>query len=281
MERVFEPLTATSGIYFEAQKTLDRRTPHQHLQVFESADFGRVFKLDGCNMTSEKDEFLYHENLVHPAAITHPAPRRALIIGGGDGGTAEELLKHPTLDSVRLIELDADVLSVSKDQFAAVHRGAFADRRLTVTVADGLSHLRARTEQYDLILLDLTDPIGPAVALYDADTFALCRDALCPGGAVCLHIGSPIAHPQRVRSIVKALRSVFWCVAPYFCYVPLYGSLWGFAVASLSLDPRRLSAPAVAKRIADRHIGHLQHYNAQIHHAQFALPNYVCDLLRS
>jgi spermidine synthase len=74
---------------------------------------------------------------------------------------------------------------------------------------------------------------------------------------------------------------VFWCVAPYFCYVPLYGSLWGFAVASLSLDPRRLSAPAVAKRIADRHIGHLQHYNAQIHHAQFALPNYVCDLLRS
>src|SRR5258708_14410675 len=118
------------------------QAPFQLLEVYEAAEVGRIFRLDGFNMTSERDEFFYHESLVHPAAVAHPAPKRALVIGGGDGGSSEELLKHPGLE-VHMVELDPDVIEVSKAQFAKVHRGVFDDPRLKVTVGDGLAYLPA------------------------------------------------------------------------------------------------------------------------------------------
>jgi spermidine synthase len=281
--RIDEPLNDTSGAYFDGEKTLDRNTGFQHLEVFNTPDLGRLFKLDGYNMVSEKDEFFYHENLVHPLLIAHPEPRRALIIGGGDGGTAEEVLKHPSIDYVRIAELDGEVVALCREQFASVHRGAFADPRLDVVIEDGLAHLNAvaddRARGYDVILFDLTDPLGPAQSLYSEATFALCRDALRPGGAMSLHLGSPFVHSERVRSIHAALRRVFRHVAALCIHIPMYGSNWALAVASEDCDPRMVSRDTVAHRIANRRLQHLQFYNEDTHHAVFAQPNYLRALL--
>jgi spermidine synthase len=278
-EKILERLTATSGVYFEGTLVERRQTPFQLLEVYETPELGRIFRLDGANMTSERDEFFYHENLIHPAAFAHPAPRKALVIGGGDGGSSEELLKHATVERVHMVELDGAVIEVARAQFARVHRGAFDDPRLEVTVGDGLAYLRATAARYDLVVLDLTDPVGPSVELYSPATFALAKRAMDAGGALTLHLGSPFFHPERVRQTLDNLGQVFAHVAPYFVHIPLYGALWGFACASDTLDPRTLGAEAVERAIEERGVGDLQYYNGEAHRALFALPNYIRTLL--
>jgi spermidine synthase len=279
-EKIFERLNEGSGVYFEATLLERRQTAYQLLEVYETPEFGRIFRLDGFNMTSERDEFFYHENLVHPAAVAHPNPRRALVIGGGDGGSSEELLKHRTLEVVHMAELDPAVIEVSRAQFGAVHRGVFDNPRLKVTVGDGLAYLRETAARYDLVAMDLTDPVGPSVELYSAATFALAKRAMAPGAALMLNLGSPVSHPQRVRTTIATLRQVFNIVTPYLAYIPIYGSIWGFACASDTLDPTLLEPAAVERVISARGLKDLQYYNGETHRAVFALPNYVKALLR-
>jgi len=278
-ERIIERLNDASGAWFEGTLVERRRTPFQLLEVWDTPELGRIFRLDGFNMTSERDEFFYHENLVHPAAAAHPAPRRALVIGGGDGGSCEELLKHSTIELVHMVELDPEVIEVAKAQFGTVHRGAFDDPRLRVTVGDGLAYLRTTGVRYDLVAMDLTDPVGPSVELYSPATFSLARGAMAGGGALVLHMGSPFSHPERVRQTLASLRAVFRVVAPYFVHIPLYGSIWGFACASDSLDPRAVEPAEIDRRLAARGVGDLQYYNGEVHRAVFALPNYVRALV--
>lgn len=274
-EKIDERLNDASGVYFNGRLIERRQTPFQLLEVYETPELGRIFRLDGFNMTSERDEFFYHENLVHPAAVAHPSPRRALVIGGGDGGSSEELLKHPSLERVHMAELDPDVIEVAKAHFGKVHRGAFEDPRLKVTVGDGLAYLRATDVRYDLVCMDLTDPVGPSVELYSPATFALVRGAMTANGALTLHVGSPFSHPERVRQTLANLRQAFRIVTPYFVHIPLYGSIWGFACASDALDPRALGPEQVDRVIAERGLRDLQYYNGDTHRAVFALPNYV------
>ena len=278
-EKIFERLNDASGVWFEGTLVERRQTPFQLLEVYETPELGRIFRLDGFNMTSERDEFFYHEPLVHPAAVAHPHPRRALVIGGGDGGSSEELLKHSTLELVHMAELDPEVIAVSKAQFARVHRGVFDNPRLKVTVGDGLAYLRETDVRYDLVSMDLTDPVGPSMELYSPQTFSLVRRAMAPGGALTLHVGSPFSHPHRVRQTLANLRQAFPLVTTYFAHIPLYGSIWGFACASDSLDPRGVAPEEVERRLAARGVGDLQYYNGEVHRALFALPNYVKALV--
>jgi len=278
-ERIFERLNEASGVWFEGTLVERRQTPFQLLEVYDTPELGRIFRLDGFNMTSERDEFFYHENLVHPAAVAHPHPRRALVIGGGDGGSSEELLKHATLEQVHMAELDPVVIEIAKAQFQKVHRGVFDNPKLKVTVGDGLAYLRATAVRYDLVVMDLTDPVGPSVELYSPATFELARRAMTPNGALTLHLGSPFSHPKRVRETIANLRRVFGKVTPYFAHIPLYGSIWGFACASDALEPRSLAPEAVERVIAERGVKDLQYYNGEMHRAVFAQPNYVKELL--
>jgi len=160
-----------------------------------------------------------------------------------------------------------------------VHRGVFDDPRFKLTVGDGLAYLRDTPVRYDLVSMDLTDPVGPSVELYSPATFALAKGAMAAGGALTLHIGSPWFHPERVRQTISNLRQVFRVVAPYFAYIPIYGSVWGFATASDTLDPRALAPAEVERVIAARGVGDLQFYNGEIHRALFAIPNYVKPLV--
>jgi spermidine synthase len=257
------------------------RTQYQNLEVHESPQFGKLFRLDGCFMTSERDEFFYHENVVHPGAVAHPAPKRALIIGGGDGGAAEELRKHPSIEQITMVELDAAVVDIAKQHFGSIHHGIFDDPRLHLIIGDGLEFLAQTLERFDFIALDLPDPIGPATALYEEAFFRDCAKALAPDGVLALHLGSPVANPERVRAHIERLARVFPIVRPYVMYIPLYGSLWSMACCSNSLDPTTLSVEEVEQRIAQRQIRDLRYYNGATHQAVFALPNFVRELAQA
>lgn len=273
-----EWLSPDAGYFLRAGRLLESgETPFQRYEVWQTSAFGTLFRLDGCFMTSEHDEYLYHENLIHVAGTVHQDLQRALIIGGGDGGSAEELLKYPGMTHVVLVELDGKVIDIARKYLQTVHRGSLDDPRLSLHLADGLEYVRrtapAADQRFDLVVLDLTDPIGPAEALYSEAFFADCRALLNPGGALSLHIGAPLHHPERVAELLSRLRTVFARVQPYFTYIPLYGAQWGFAIASDTLDPLAIAPQELDQRIRSRGITHLQHYNGAIHHAQFALPN--------
>ena len=181
-------------------------SPFQRVEVHQSDSFGRLLVLDGSFNVSEKDEFFYHENLVHVPACTHPRPATALIIGGGDGGAAEELLKHACIQRVTLVEIDQAVIDVARTYLQAIHRGVISEStghpKLRVHIADGLSFIKTSTDRYDLIILDLTDPGGPSTPLYTQDFYQACAAKLNSGGLLTLHIASPFAQQDRIAQRV-------------------------------------------------------------------------------
>jgi spermidine synthase len=279
-----ELLSKDAGYFLTGGRLLEAgRSRWQSYEVWETRRFGRLYRLDGCFMASEGDEFLCHENLIHVPGIAHAGLRRALIIGGGDGGSAEELLKYPTIELIVIAELDAKVIELSRRYLAGVHHGALDDPRVDIHIGDGLAyvgeHGPAAGARFDLIVFDLTDPAGPAAALHTQAFFAACKALLTEGGAIVLQLGSPFFQPERVRELVSRLRQEYACVRPYFVHVPLYGGLWGMACASDALDPQALTADAIDHRLAERGIERLQHFNGAVHCAQFALPNHLRALL--
>ena len=275
-----EYLTDDWGLFVRSAGTLAKfRSNYQAVEVHASEPFGKLFRLDGHFMTSERDEFFYHENLVHIAALAHAGPERALIVGGGDGGSAEELLKHPSIRAVTIAEIDASVIDISREHLQAVHHGALDDARVTLRIGDGFRYVRETDEVFDLIVLDLTDPGGPSTALYTPEFYGACAKRLTSGGAMTMHIASPVAHPARIRETLADLRRAFPRVTPYLTSVPLYGGLWMMACCSSSLDPREQSAMAIDLRIAERGIRDLQYVNGETYRAALALPNFVRTLV--
>jgi spermidine synthase len=199
-----EPLNDSTGFYIKAARQVGEwQTKFQKLQVYDTPHYGRIFRLDGYNMTSEREEFVYHENLIHPALSAHAAPKKVLIVGGGDGGSSEEALKHPSVEQVTMCEIDEEVVKIAKEHFFActaapsTTEAARADRRRhEVHPRNGraLRPDRARPER----------PDGPAEALYSAEFFQQCRTRSRPGGAMVLHIGAPVARPSASRSLPSA-----------------------------------------------------------------------------
>ncbi len=277
---VAERLTPDFGFYLREGRLLaQKQSTYQLIEVFDNALFGRVMRIDGCFMTSERDEFFYHEPMVHLPAIAHTGPRSALVVGGGDGGAVEELLKHPGMERVVLAELDADVVQLAREWLGHIHRGAFDDPRMELRIGDARALIASCGERFDQIVLDLTDPFGPALDLYTVEFYQDCRRALNPGGVLSLHLGSPIHLPGSMARIAASLRAAFPIVRPYLQYVPLYGTLWCMAMASDTTDPALLDATEVEARIAARGLQDLQLYNGATHQALLAQPNFVRALL--
>ena len=266
-----------------SQLLCQRQSTYQSIEVHDTPSFGHLLRIDGSFMASEKDEFFYHENLVHVPACTHPAPKTALIIGGGDGGSAEELLKHNTIENIKLIEIDQAVLDVSRTYLRGVHHGVLdavgGDPRLEIFIADGLEYMRSSQDLHDLIVLDLTDPGGSSEPLYTADFYRHCAARLRPGGLLSLQVASPFAQPDRVVSVLTELGKAFAIVRPYMVTIPLSGGQWMMATASQTLDPATLGIAQADAVIAGRGLHHLQHYNGHTHQAAMALPNFIRDLV--
>ena len=276
---LYEFLNQDYGFFVRSSKRLeDKHTGLQAAEVHETPQFGRLLRLDGCFMTSEREEFFYHENLIHVALTSHKDPREVLIVGGGDGGAAEEALKHPSVEQVTLVEVDGEVVDISRQFLRDIHHAAFEDPRLRLLIRDGMKFILETNERFDHIVLDLPDPIGLAVPLYEERFFRECKRALAPGGVLTLHMGSPVSKPDCVKSIYDRLGNVFNVVRAYVMFIPLYGTLWSMAICSDTLDPLAPSAAEIDQRIAERRLFDLQYYNGATHHAVFALPNFISEL---
>jgi spermidine synthase len=250
----------------------DEQTPYQYLEVYESPLLGRMLVLDGAVQTTEGDEFIYHEMLAHPALCTHPSPRRVLIIGGGDGGALEEALKHP-IEAATLVEIDDAVVRASRTYLGAVAGDAFDDPRSALVIGDGIAYARETPDRFDVVLVDSTDPEGPATGLFSAEFYAQLALRLTPGGLIAVQSGSAVYQHDLIRTVRGRLRAAFPIVRTYLADVVAYpGVVWSFTVGSLGPDPLAVTSDEIARRI--RGVA-LRYYTPAGHHAAFDLPPYL------
>jgi len=240
-------------------------TPYQRLDVLETEAYGRVLLLDGMVMTTERDGHVYSEMLSHVPLITHPHPERVLIIGGGDGGVACEVLRHSSVRAVDLVEIDAAVLRIAEEFLPGVGK-CLKDPHVHVHVADGFAFLDDRTEHYDVILVDSTEPVGPAVQLFELSFYEKLRKSLRPGGLIAAQTDNPWLKWERVERAHRLIGRVFPHVWTYLASIPTYPSgLWSFTLGSLGPDPFVFDE-ARAQVLPTRY------YSPEVHRAAFALP---------
>lgn len=250
------------------------QTAYQHLEIYESPVLGRMLVLDGAVQTTEREEFIYHEMLAHPALCTHAAPKRVLIIGGGDGGALEEALKHP-LDRATLVEIDEAVVRTSREYLPAVAGRAFADPRATVVIGDGIEYAGKTAERFDVVLVDSTDPQGPATGLFSPEFYGAIARRLMPGGILTVQSGSAVYQRDLIRSVRRTLRPFFPIVRTYIAAVVEYpATLWSFTMGSLGPDPLAVAPESIARRTEGFD---LRYYTPAGHHAAFAPPPFLRD----
>jgi spermidine synthase len=249
--------------------------PIQKVDVVETEVFGRALALDDAWMTSERDEAHYHEMIVHPALTCAQRIQRVLVIGGGDGGTVREVLRHPEVEHVTMVELDKLVVEACQQHLTSFGV-PWDDKRLDVRFADGIAYLRDHQgPPYDVILIDGSDPVGPAQGLYASPFYESAKRCLAQGGVLASQTESPIAMADDFARIVKTLRASFRRAEPYFVPIPLYPSgMWSFTFASDVVDPLAFDEARAARVESGA-----RYYNRAIHRAAFAQPNFVRKLL--
>ena len=251
---------------------VERDTKVQRLCLFETALFGRALALDDIVQTTEGDEFIYHEMLVHVPLLAHGAARRVLVIGGGDGGAIEEVLKHRAVEHVRMVEIDAEVIAASREYLPSICGQAFEDTRLTLTIGDGSAYVSACTERYDVIIVDSTDPVGPGVALFGADFYQACKRCLAPGGVLATQAGVPFVQAPVLRDTLAGLRSHFTEATCYLATIPTYvGGPMAFGWASDDAALARTPVADLGRRLGQAAIP-TRYYTPEVHRAAFALP---------
>ncbi|MGE5545172.1 MAG: polyamine aminopropyltransferase [Bacillota bacterium] len=248
------------------------KTPYQELQVVDTVEFGKALVLDGALQTTERDEFVYHEMISHVALNAHPEPRQVLIIGGGDGGTLREVLRHPEIMRVDMVEIDRRVVEVCKE-FLPTIASAFEDPRAHLFFEDGISFVKNAQERYDVILVDSSDPIGPAVELYGSEFYRNCRAILKAEGMMVAHAESPIFFKPYFKKVWGNMKSTFPISNIYLAVVPTYVSgFWAFAIGAKSIDPRN-------GRGDKTRLDGLKYYTEEVHRAAFTLPPFVRSIL--
>ncbi len=278
--RYLETLYPSYGQQFEMEEVLFRApTEHQELIIFKNERFGRVMALDGVIQTTEVDEFIYHEMLTHVPLLAHGRAKRVLIIGGGDGGILREVLRHRSVEQVTQVEIDAQVIEMCK-QFLPNHSaGAFEDPRVKIVIDDGKAFVMNCTEQFDVIISDCTDPIGPGEALFESDFYRGCKQCLTEGGIFVAQNGVPFMQPDEAET-TKARLQPFFADRTFYCApVPTYiGGVMSLAWASDDAGLRQHSTEVIAERFAEAGFK-TRYYNPAIHTGAFALPQYLVDRL--
>ena len=271
----------TANVYFSIK--VDRqlysgKSEFQRIDVFESKEFGRFLTLDGYIMLTEKDEFIYHEMITHVPMCVHPSAKRVLVIGGGDGGTVRELLRYPTIEHIDLVEIDELVVEVCR-KYLPQTAGGLGDERVHPHFEDGLKFIRHCEDEYDLIIVDSTDPFGPGEGLFTKEFYGNCYKALKADGIMVNQHESPF-YPDDAYAMQRAHKRIvesFPISKVYQAHIPTYPSgHWLLGLASKKYHPvrqvdwTRWNALGLATR----------YYNTQLHAGAFALPNYVEELLK-
>jgi spermidine synthase len=275
-----ETLYSGYGQSFTVDDVLfEHKTDHQHLMIFNNRQFGRVMALDGIVQTTERDEFIYHEMLTHVPLIAHGAATRVLIIGGGDGGILREVCRHRSVDHITQVEIDQAVIDMAREYLPAHSDGAYDDPRANIVIGDGFDFVQTTDQRFDVIISDSTDPQGPGEILFTKDFYAGCQRCLNPGGILVTQNGVVFMQTDEVTNTAARLNRLFKDWHFYGAGVPTYvGGIMTFAWASDEPSLRRTDLATLQSRWHASGI-RSRYYTPELHHAAFALPQYVLDRL--
>ena len=254
------------------------RTKFQSVDIINTGSFGVCLVLDGKIQSSEADEFVYHEALVHPAMLAHPRPERVFIAGGGEGATLREVLAHKTVKKAVMVDIDEEVVELCRRFLPSWHRKAFDDPRAELHFADARQYLEESSDEFDVIIIDLVDPLeqGPARLLYTREFYQIVRQRLGHAGIMSVQAEpSEWKNLDNFTAIANTLRNVFSIARPYQVHVPSFFGLWGFVSASQSLDPSELTPEEIDARISTRISKRLESYDGLTHQAMFTIPKHI------
>lgn len=269
-----EKQTENVGITCKCGKTLHvETTKYQEIALIETLQFGRMLVLDGTVQTTEKDEFVYHEMIAHVPLFTHPSPKKILVVGGGDGGAIREILKHPSVEKATLVEIDGKVVEISK-KFLPTISCALDDPRVEVLIEDGIRYVKNHKNQFDIILIDSTDPVGAAVGLFSKDFYKAIYEALKEDGLFVAQTESPFLNGELISKIYQDIGINFPITKLYLCAIPTYPSgFWSFTMGSKVYNPLEVNE----RKILDIDT---KYYTKELHKSAFSLPKFVQDLLK-
>lgn len=268
---VTEYQTPNLGFSCKTSETLRvEKTPFQDLAVVVTEQFGKMLLLDGMVMTTDKDEFVYHEMISMVALNSHPDPRKVLIIGGGDGGALREVLRHPRVEKGVLVEIDVRVIQAARDFFPAL-ACSFDNPKAEVIVDDGIKYIQDHQNEFDVIIIDSTEPVGPAIQLFSAEFYQSCFAALKEDGMLVAQSESPFLNQDVIQMVYRGISQVFPLTNLYLASIPTYPSgLWSFTLGSKKHDPQ------VVQTVLD---DNFKYYSPAVHKAAFSLPAFVQDIV--
>jgi spermidine synthase len=280
----FERYTHNCSRHIKADKIFyEGDTKYQHVQIFSNPLLGKILFLDNNIQSAEFDEFIFHESLAHPALLSHPSPQNVLVIGGGEGATLREVLRHEVVKKAVMVDLDEELVSLCRKFLPEWSGGAFSDPRSELFFSDASRYVTECRQKFDVIISDLTEPInkGPSVYLFTKEFFEKIHGILKKKGMFVLQAGSadPYYH-QFFSSLVRTLQLIFPVVRPYWAYVFSYGFPWGFVIASKKADPLEIDESCIKETIKTRSVEKLRYYHAGIHKGMFALPLYLLRGMR-
>ncbi|MEH6629990.1 MAG: polyamine aminopropyltransferase [Halopseudomonas aestusnigri] len=279
-EWVTEALHGDFKTSFRVNKVLfDNQTEHQNLVIYENEIYGRVMALDGVTQITERDEFIYHEMLAHLPIFAHGSVKKVLIVGGGDGGMLEEVLKHTNIEKVTMVELDRTVIELSKKHLPMVCGDAFEDPRLDLVIKDGCLFMKECREQYDLIIVDSTDPIGPGEVLFTDNFYTDCKSCLSDNGILVTQNGVPFQQADELKSTMTFFKPIFAETTCYMATIPTYvGGPMAFGWGTNRVGLKDTSLEELQDRFEVSGIV-TKYYTPEVHKAAFALPGYVQKLV--
>ena len=265
-------------VYYSGQ------TAYQKVEVLDSELFGRSLVLDGKTQSTERDEHIYHETLVHPAMFCHPGPEQVFIGGGGEGGTLREVLAHKSVERATMIDLDPEVVQLCKEYLPNHHQGSFDDPRTNLIHEDARGYLEKTSDTYDAIILDLVDPLegGTAALLYTEEFYAIAKARLNPGGVLVTQSGPAglLSFTECFTTIVNTLSGLFEHTKASQVHIPAFETLWGFTIASDTPFPETSEAD-LESAIASRLSKPLKYYDGVSHRNMFALPRFQREGIES
>jgi len=263
----------TNNIVFETGNNLQRSL------VFEHGRLGRVLMIDDIVQTTEADEFVYHESMTHIPILAHGKVEKVLVIGGGDGGMIEEVLKHKSVKRVVMVEIDRAVVDIAEQYLPTIHKGAFTDSRMELVIADGFEFVKDTQERFDVIIVDSCDPVGPAAILFSEEFYARCKRCLTPGGILATQSGTPFWQAEELTKTHKHRAGLFKDAGCFIAAVPLYaGGFMAFGWGTDDTTLRQVPIATLEERFKAANIA-TQYYTPSVHQGAFALPPYIQKLL--
>jgi spermidine synthase len=264
---------------YEVKRVLyELQTDHQHLVLFEHPFFGKMLMLDGATQVTTVDEFVYHEMMTHVPIFAHGSAKEVLIVGGGDCGIAEEVLKHKSVKRLTQVEIDASVVEFSKEHFPEFTKPVFADKRFNLVIDDGMNYVAKTDRRFDVIIVDSTDPLGPGKVLFSSKFYAACRRCMTKGAVMVTQNGVPIFQAGELTAGIAKFRRLFADATCYVAAIPTY--VGGHMAMGFTTDNPKLRRASV-KTIADRYrkAGSFstRYWTPEVHVAAFALPRFIAE----